>query len=405
MVNLDPRTMLVVEAFVLFLVGGLTFLAAFQVQRDRTLLWAATGMWLACLGFLLGVTREYADLLAFSIIVTNMLMITGHACLWISARVFAGRPVSWHWLVAGAVVWLLMGQWPRFMADADLRVATYSILCLGYIGAAMAELWSEWRRHPGAVSPLMAFLTIHGLFYVYRIPPAPAKQVVWQNWPDFALVMFEGLFFAISLSFSILMMVRARAEQDYRHAALHDALTGLPNRRALFERGKALLAQARESGADVAVLMCDLDWFKQVNDRFGHETGDRVLVCFARVLQQAAGAHALHARLGGEEFVVVAANLGPLGAQDLAARLRRQLSAQAGVLPCRLTVSVGVACSRPVGYDLDRLLARADQALYAAKTAGRDCIRLWPVAESGSAPSAAVSRGSLGRFGEHPVDA
>lgn len=405
MVNLDPRTMLVVEAFVLFLVGGLTFLAAFQVKRDRTLMWAAVGMWLACLGFLLGVTREYADLLAFSIIVTNMLMITDHACLWASTRVFAGRPVSGRWLAAGALAWLLLGQWPVFMADADLRVAIYSVLCLGYIGAALAELWPEWRRHRGAVTPLMAFLTLHGLFYAYRIPPAPPKHVVWQNWPDFALVMFEGLFFAISLSFSILMMVRARAEQDYRHAALHDALTGLPNRRALFERGQALLAQARASGSDIAVLMCDLDWFKQVNDRFGHDAGDRVLVCFAGVLRQLAGDQTLHARLGGEEFVVVAASLGPLGAQDLAARLRSHLSAQAGVLPCRLTVSVGIACSRHVGYDLDRLLARADQALYAAKTAGRDCIRVWPAAGTESGSSAAISRSGRRGLGEHPVDA
>lgn len=405
MVNLDPRTMLIVVAFVLFLTGGLTFLAAFQVKRDRTLLWAGAGMWLACLGFLLGVMREYADLLALSIVVTNMLMITGHACLWTSMRVFAGRPVSGRWLLAGALAWLLLAQWPRFMADADLRVALYSILCLGYIGAALAETWTEWRRHSRAASPLMAFLALHGLFYMYRIPPAPAQQVVWQNWPDFALVMFEGLFFAICLSFSILMMVRARAEQNYRHAALHDALTGLPNRRALFERGQALLAQAGAAGSDVAVLMCDLDWFKQVNDRFGHDAGDRVLACFARVLQQAAGGQSLHARLGGEEFVVVAVNLGPLGAQDLAARLRSLLSAQADALPCRLTVSIGIACSRQVGYDLDRLLARADQALYAAKTDGRDCIRLWPVAAPEAGFSAAVARSGRGRLGEHPVDA
>ena len=405
MVNFDPRTMLVVAAFVLFLTGGLTFLAAFQVKRDRTLLWTAAGMWLACLGFLLGVTRGHADLLVLSVIFANMLMITGHACLWTSLRVFAGRPVSWRWLAAGAAVWLMLAQWPRFMADADLRVAIYSVLCLGYIGAALTEIWAEWRRYPRAASPLMAFLIIHGLFYAYRIPPAPPKQIVWQHWPDFALVMFEGLFFAICLSFGVLMMVRARAEQNYRHAALHDALTGLPNRRALFERGQALLAQARASGSDIAVLMCDLDWFKQVNDRFGHEAGDRVLVCFAQVLRQVAGEQTLHARLGGEEFVVVAANLGPLGAQALAARLRSNLSAQAGVLPCRLTVSVGVACSRHVGYDLDRLLARADQALYAAKTAGRDCIRVWPAAGTESGSSAAISRSGRRGLGEHPVDA
>ncbi|WP_323018133.1 GGDEF domain-containing protein [Castellaniella sp.] len=406
MVNFDPRTLLVVEAFVLFLVGGLTFLAAIQGRRERTLLWCATGMWLACLGFLLGVTREYADLLTLSIIVTNMLMITGHACLWISLRVFGGRPVSWRWLGAGALVWLLLCQWPAFLSDTDLRVAAYSVLCLGYLGAALTEVWPEWRRYPGVATPLIVFLAIHALFYLYRIPASPMQPQIWRNWPDFTLVMFEGLFFAISLSFSILMMVRARAERNYRYAALHDVLTGLPNRRALFEQGELLLEQARPSGVDVAVLMCDLDWFKQVNDNFGHEAGDRVLACFAQILSQSVDAQDLRARLGGEEFVVVAANLGPLGAQELATRIRSGLSAQTDSLPCCLTVSVGIACSRQAGYDLDRLLARADQALYAAKTAGRDCIRVWPVAEAaGHVPSVAVARSRGGRLGEQPVDA
>ncbi|CAM5787446.1 GGDEF domain-containing protein [Castellaniella caeni] len=406
LLNLDPGTLLVVEAFVLFMLGCLTCLAAFQGQRDRPLLWTAAGMWMACLGFLLGVVRTRPGLFAFSIVLANFLLITSHACLWVSLRVFRGRPAPWRWLGLGGLVWLALCQWPFFLAEPQWRVVAYSALSLGYLVAGLLAIWPEWRRDPVTVTPVLVFLGEHAVFYFWRALPIPLKGALWQSWPDFSLVMVEGLFFSICLAFGILMLVRARAEQKYRHAALHDTLTSLPNRRALFEQGAALLEQTHQEGGEVSLLMCDLDWFKQVNDRHGHEAGDRVLVRFAQVLLQTAREGDLCARLGGEEFVVVTANLGPLGAQDLAARIRYRLAGQAARFPCPLTVSVGVSCSRDVGYDLDRLLARADQALYAAKTAGRDCVRIW--SQGGPEPdpsSTPVSRSRLGRFPEHPVDA
>lgn len=407
MMTLDPATLLIVVSFVLFLVGGLTFMAAFHAGRDRTLLWTAAGMWLACLGFLLGLIRQQTDWAAAAIIVTNMLFITGHACLWTSLNVFRGRPVAWRWLGAGALVWLLLSLWPPFMLDLGLRVTIYSIVCLGYIGAALVAVWPQRHSSQGAAWPLLSFLSLHGIFYLYRIPGGSLQQKNWLNWPDLTLLMMEALFFSICLPFGVLMMVRARAEQNYRYAALHDALTSLPNRRALFEQGGEVLVRARASHVDVAVLMCDLDWFKSVNDRFGHDAGDQVLVGFARILRQTVGAHGLCARLGGEEFVVVVDGLGSLGAQALAAQIRSGLSEQAASMPCPLTVSIGIASAQTVSYDLDHLLARADQALYAAKISGRDCVRVWPVAVSDEAraASAAVARDGGRGFDQHPVDA
>ncbi|WP_414245509.1 diguanylate cyclase domain-containing protein [Castellaniella hirudinis] len=398
---------MIVVAFVQFLVGGLTFAAAFQAGRDRTLLWVATSIWLACLGFLMGIARERIDWFALSVIVTNSLIITGHACLWTSLNVFRGRPVSWAGMGLGAAAWLLLSLWPAFMLHAGWRVVAYSLICLCYIGASVRAVWPQWRLNRGAALPLLCFLVAHGGFYVYRVFTTALPGDIWPYWPDFSLVMLEALFFGIGLPFGVLMMVRARAEQNYRYAALHDALTKLPNRRALFERGAPMLENARLNHVDVAVLMCDLDWFKAINDRFGHEAGDHVLARFAQVLRGCAGDSALPARLGGEEFTVLATSLGPLGAQALAARIRAQLSDQAASLPCAITVSIGIACAQQVGYNLDRLLARADQALYAAKTSGRDCVRAWPVWVSQDArdASAAISRGGGGAACQHPVDA
>jgi diguanylate cyclase (GGDEF)-like protein len=376
MLNLDARTLLIVEAFVLFLVGGLMLLAALQGRRDRTLIWISAALLMSGTGFVLSLARAYPRWWAWSLSVSNMLLLTGHACVWAALRVYAGRPVRWAVLLAGAVVWLLLCQWSWFLRADSVRLWCYSVMAILYVVAAAWEIWPERREDAGSVQPLLIILAMHVLFYLYRMVAGQVPaDATWLHWSDYTLTMLEGILFAISLSFGILILVRARAERRYRHAAMHDALTRLANRRALFEQGGTALARAGQDGRDMALLMCDLDWFKRINDAHGHDAGDRVLSLFADVLRDRVRAGDLCARIGGEEFVVLAPDLGPLSALGLADRIRRSLAEQASPVPGRLSVSIGIACASADGYDLDRLLACADQALYQAKASGRDCVR------------------------------
>ncbi|MFI8606857.1 diguanylate cyclase domain-containing protein [Pseudomonas sp. NPDC077649] len=153
-----------------------------------------------------------------------------------------------------------------------------------------------------------------------------------------------------------------------KQAAQFDALTGLNNRRAFYEQGLQLLQQARRDGHELSVAMLDLDHFKQINDGFGHASGDSALVVFARAL---AGAfpNALLGRLGGEEFALVSAQQADDLAQALD-RLRRQcagLHYAAGAPP--LSFSAGLYRGEP--DDLESLLHEADMRLYRAKQQGR----------------------------------
>lgn len=389
MLNLDARTLLIVEAFVLFLVGGLMLLAALQGRRDRTLLWMAGALLLGGTGFVISVARGMPAWRDAVIVLSNMLLITGHACVWAGLRAYVGKPVRRWLLLAGAAAWFALCQWPGFMGADAVRILVFSLLSIAYLAAGVRELWPERRADAGSVFPLVAVLSIHSLFYLYRavaIIRVPGSS--WLLWPDFAVTMFEGILFSISLSFSALILVRARAERGYRHAALHDALTRLSNRRALFEQGAAVLARSRREGRDVALLMCDLDWFKRVNDEHGHEAGDQVLTLFSDVLRSRIRAGDLCARIGGEEFVILAPDLGPFGAQGLANRIRQALAGIAHPAAGRLSVSIGIACSSVDGQDLDRLLANADRALYEAKAAGRDCVRLSGGASAAGRPVA-----------------
>ncbi|WP_432545285.1 diguanylate cyclase domain-containing protein [Kineococcus sp. SYSU DK004] len=162
--------------------------------------------------------------------------------------------------------------------------------------------------------------------------------------------------------------------EDLAH---HDPLTGLPNRRRVEERAEAALWDARLSGSAVALLFCDLDAFKAVNDELGHAAGDELLVAVARRLRSAVRRGDLVARLGGDEFLVVLPDLDPAGAaahaDRLAGELVRAVAEPLLVAGRRLSpaVTVGVAVSPADGDGFGRLLHRADQRMYAAKPTAR----------------------------------
>ena len=185
---------------------------------------------------------------------------------------------------------------------------------------------------------------------------------------------------------------RKRLEAELRRQALHDPLTGLPNRRLLLDRLEQALVRAERVAGLVAVLFVDLDGFKQVNDAHGHAAGDELLVAAARRLSACLRPSDTLARLGGDEFVAVLDDLpDPARALHTAERLRAALAAprepaagsgaasgDAGTrdpgLGAAVTASVGVALAR--GGAPHQLLEAADRAMYGAKARGKDRVGL-----------------------------
>ncbi len=156
--------------------------------------------------------------------------------------------------------------------------------------------------------------------------------------------------------------------------ANHDPLTGLKNRRAMLAALATTLSQPPRHVVRLAVLYCDLDGFKPINDRFGHAVGDEVLEEVARRIRRCVRTGDIVSRIGGDEFVVLLMDLqGHADARSLAERVRvavaRPISANDHTLTC--SISIGVALA-DAGEDADDVLARADRALYAAKERGRN---------------------------------
>jgi len=171
-----------------------------------------------------------------------------------------------------------------------------------------------------------------------------------------------------------LLLHRERDEVALYKLATIDVLTGLYNRRAFIDLADREIARVRRLKSPFAVLMMDLDFFKHVNDEFGHQAGDQVLAAFATVATHSVRVEDLVGRYGGEEFCILLPGAALPSALAIAERVRSEVAMRPlGNLPRITTVSIGVAvCSAGDEVSLDAAIARADEALYRAKNEGRN---------------------------------
>jgi len=178
-----------------------------------------------------------------------------------------------------------------------------------------------------------------------------------------------------------------RTRQRLTVLASHDDLTGVHNRRHFMEVVQREWDRARRYETPAALLLIDADHFKRVNDKHGHLCGDELLRCIARTVAQQLRQADVLARFGGEELIVFLPHTDPLGALDVAERIREKVQALAvpwQSVSVGTTVSVGVAPLRAELPSLDWMIHEADTALYAAKSDGRNCVRTLPFEPSRS---------------------
>lgn len=172
------------------------------------------------------------------------------------------------------------------------------------------------------------------------------------------------------------------ARESMRYQATHDLLTSLWNRGVIEEFLAREIHRSRRERICAVVMLCDLDHFKRVNDQHGHSTGDDVLREVARRLQLSVRSYDMVGRYGGEEFLVILNQCDPASAAQRAEDLRATIATKpihTRSVTVPVTLSIGVALSTDFGNrDVDEIIRQADAALYAAKAAGRNCVRIAP---------------------------
>ena len=193
---------------------------------------------------------------------------------------------------------------------------------------------------------------------------------------DFLKKPFESeeLYARVNQNIELIEMVA-----ELREAATRDALTRLFNRRYCLDQGQKLYAEAKKGGASLCIGILDIDFFKKINDVYGHEAGDFALKRMAAQLRETVDRHGVACRFGGEEFCLLLSGMEPAGAAALFEEIRRKVEADHFVYggeTIRFTVSTGVACR--LGDSLEEMIRRADDMLYKAKRDGRNRIESEP---------------------------
>ena len=246
--------------------------------------------------------------------------------------------------------------------------------------------------------PMAIVLVVHAAILLVRVPAVLFSSTFRGDFVlstlSFTLLAFGTLLFTVVLAFLQLNMTKERTELRHKINSLVDPLSGVANRRAFLDGAAGLLARQETDHEPLAVLLFDLDHFKQINDQFGHATGDTVLQAFAATATRTLGADILFARIGGEEF----ASCMPVGDIDeayaIADRVRRNFVAEAarfGDQSLSPSVSVGVTLGCDPHASVTDLLCVVDRALYRAKELGRNRVELeTPAATETSAASPSI---------------
>jgi diguanylate cyclase (GGDEF)-like protein/PAS domain S-box-containing protein len=250
----------------------------------------------------------------------------------------------------------------------DLTTADGSIPVCGHLNTPWPAVY--------LCLPMVAQGETLGVFFLSQ-PAAPgaAQQLAAAAWLEHRTQLGRTVADALALA-----LANMRLRERLRQLSIRDALTGLFNRRYLEETLDRELRRARREQRPVAVMMLDIDHFKDFNDTLGHEAGDRVLREVGHLLLSHTRGEDIACRYGGEEFTLVLPGAGPAAGQERAELLRAGVAAvhasfHGQPLP-GLTISVGLALFPAQGETTEAILRAADGALYAAKHAGRNCVRL-----------------------------
>lgn len=253
-----------------------------------------------------------------------------------------------------------------------LFINLMSALLLGFCGH---QYWTARAESPGpitAIAALHAMLAVSYVFCVFAIAvetPLYLHGQVPDNWAE-ALNLMVSVIALTGIGGLFVTVHQERISRRHRHASLIDPLTGLSNRRALFER-----FPEGQVPQGAGLIVFDLDDFKGLNDRHGHGFGDMVLRGFARMLEDNCRGEDMAVRLGGEEFVLVLPESSASHALALAERIRSAMGRSTHAIdgePVICTVSAGVAVAEKPGLSLDTLIRKADNALYLSKRSGRN---------------------------------
>jgi diguanylate cyclase (GGDEF)-like protein len=376
---LDPPTMLTIST-ALAAAAALYLAIEWRSIREPSLLFWSAGFATITLGSTLALLRG-AGLLLVGIWFANGLLVVAHWCFLLGVARFTQTRLSRAWyliFVAWAALLLLPDEpsWSKVMLLANSLLVALVTFRASFLLRPHGKSLSV-----GAVQ-LRYVLLVHGLFYLAKsitaIVPGTLIDLAAFRGEIIQISLVEGAMAIMLIALSMTGTERYRREKRIARLAARDPLTALYNRRALEVRAARLLDNV-STARPGALLLIDIDNFKQVNDLYGHLAGDRLLVTLSEMIRSILPEGALAARLGGDEFVILLRNASNAQIVGLGNALREQFhraAAQTFATPAAVTLSIGANLFDHPPASLAALIEQGDAALYQSKRGGRDSIRL-----------------------------
>lgn len=390
-----PTLVFSIGALALFM-SVFAFNTAFALPaRDMGLRSWGRAMLALCGGFMLFFLRGHAPLVLTFLLANVLLLLSSVICVDAHARLLE-QPTPWRRLALVNALGAL-GTVPVYLGWLPRGVAIFAVsMTLGINFAISAHL--IWRRQPGngsragmlAAGILASMAGASALRGIYSISGERASVLISsQQLPQVGSLLL-GALFTVGSSLAFLAMINERQQRELEARSRRDGLTGLLNRTAFFEAAHAYVAEP--GGERFGVVMMDIDWFKKINDRYGHAAGDTTLTQLGRLITQHTRLSDLAGRYGGEEFCLLLKDCTLAEAQRVAQQLVSEAARQSVRLPdggaLHFTLSAGYAQRQGLQESLEQTINRADQALYEAKHAGRNrAVAALPIAVQESVPA------------------
>ena len=389
-ITLDLRTLSLTTMLFTFIFGmGLIFYAA-KNRKFSGISTIGYGFLAIGIGYiLLGLRQIISDF--SSIVVANSVIYFGVALMYKGLFRFIGIKISWEKYVSSFFLISLIFYlyfYTYHEPNVNIRIlafsACFSVLC--YTASyGLFKSRKQLSRH--AIILLATMFLIVGIFHSFRVAWT-LNEVQLSNFMEagmiHALTIINSQFMVLFTTFAVIWIASDSLENELKKIAMTDPLTLVYNRRAFGEFCDKEFSRSSRNGKPISIILCDIDYFKKINDVHGHQLGDRVLVDFAMTLKKNIRKQDIVARYGGEEFLILLPETPCQQAAGVAEKLRRLVMEHKLVISnsniLSVTASFGVASSHDKIKSWSLIIKAADTALYKAKNNGRNCVAVSDIA-------------------------
>jgi len=375
--QVDVPTLLSYTTVLVALFGGAFTYFWSREQREAPLIWFALPFLMALTGTALTVNPALIPGgrgLQFSV----FFILLAYGFTWQAVRALYRRKRLPLAVLLPALFWLafatVLRDWSLPLIVTGFRFA----LLAAFSGLSAYEFWCDKDEDLPSRRALFRLFSLFAVLNTIRIPvmeitPMPIGIAPTEVWAVMVYNLISVTLLLLAPTFMIVLARERQAAQNYR-LALRDAMTGAYNRRAYFEHIRTLSSEPGAASPHFALIVFDIDKFKSINDRFGHQTGDKVIILAVQAATAALRKHDKVFRMGGEEFACLLPDTNLQEAHAVAERLRstfQHIAATVDEHAICATISLGVAASNG-DISAEQLFMQADAALYEAKNFGRN---------------------------------